>query len=195
MYNLIRSCKGGGMYQEKPWTLERERRESPKNKSKNALTLVENYLKKNKNKIFTMLDIAYGVNRCKASVSVALVQLKESGKVKIIGVREASNNCLVGLYQHISGPNKSIPVIDLGNEKGKGLVTPRVFMKENAVINETKFRYSIEESRITKYLVKTSSSYAYAYKEKDLKKILKSHRKVKRSKIQFKVFKWTITIE
>lgn len=182
------------MYKEKPWTLEVKRKKSP-TKNKNSLTLVENYLKKNKNKILTMLEIAHGVNRCKASVSIALVQLKESGKVKVVGVKGSSNNCLIGLYQHTDGPSKPIPVVELGNEKGKGLVTPKVFMKENAVINETKFRYSIEESRITKYLVKTSSSYAYAYKEKDLKKILKSHRKVKRSKMQFKIFKWTVTIE
>ena len=182
------------MYKEKPWTLEVKRKKSP-TKSKNSLTLVEDYLKKNKNKALTMLEITHGVNRGKASVSIALVQLKESGRVKVVGVKESSNNCLIGLYQHIDGPNKPIPVVELGNEKGKGLVTPKVFMKENAVINETKFRYSIEESKITKYLVKTSSSYAYAYKEKDLKKILKSHRKVKRRKIQFKVFKWTVTIE
>jgi hypothetical protein len=124
-----------------------------------------------------------------------LVQLKESGKVKIVGVEESSNNGLIALYQHIDGPSKPIPVVELEHEKGKGLVTPKVFMKENSVINETKFRYSIEESRVTKYLVKTHSSYAYAYKEKDLKKILKSHRKVKRSKMRFKVFKWTVTIE
>ena len=183
------------MYKEQPWTLEEKRDKSPKGKSKNSLTLVENYLKKNKNKVLTMLDIAHGVNRCKASVSVALVQLKESGKVKIVGVRGTSNNCLIGLYQHIDGPSKPIPVIDLGNEKGRGLITPKAFMKENEVINEIKFRYSIEESGITKYLVKTRSSYAYAYKEKDLKDILKSHKKVKRNKIRFKVFKWTVTIE
>lgn len=182
------------MYREEPWTLNAEKVKEVKKRSKNALTLVENYLKRNKSRVFSMADIMRGVDRCKASVSTALAQLKESGKVKIVGTKGTVGSLIV-FYQHISGSKKAIPVIELGKEKGRGFITFKTFIKENGVVNETKFRYSIEEEGVPSYLVKTSSSYAYAYKEKDLKKLLTSHRKIKKVKRQFKMFNWIITIE
>lgn len=190
------------MYKDKPWTLEKNstrivnKRTKKRTKERtNALILVEEFLKKNKSKMFTTLEIAKNIYRQKAGTSVAISQLRESNKIKVVRVDEASNNTLIAKYQYKGGPNKALPIIELGCEKGEGLITPKVFMKEYGVVNTTKFKYNIDKSNFTKYLIKARSNFCYAYKEEDLKRLLKIHGKTKKFKIQFKIFKWTITIE
>ena len=162
---------------------------------KNALTLTEEFLKKNKTQSFSSPEIAGQIERGKVSASVAITQLRESGKIKIVKMEESYPNGLIAKYQHKSGPNKALHIIELKDERNNGLITPKMFMNEYNVINEVKFRYKIENSNLPKYLIKTNSTFCYGYREEDLKKLLKSYVKCKRPKIQFKLFKWKITIE
>ena len=182
------------MYKDTPWTLKKDPNKGKK-RGKNALTLTEEFLKKNKTQSFSSPEIAEQIGRGRVSASIALSQLRESGKIKIVKMEESYSNVLVAKYQHKSGPNKALHVIELENERDNGLITPKMFMDEYDVINEVKFRYKIENSNLPKYLIKTNSTFCYGYREEDLKKLLKSYVKYKRPKVQFKLVQWKITIE
>ena len=186
------------MYQDEPWTLKTSSNCATKKKHENrtnTLILVEEFLKNNKSNMFSAVEIAKNLNRQKAGTSIAISQLRETGKIKVVKVLENSNSVLTVQYQHKNGPNKALPIIELGSEKGKGLITLGTFINDHNIVNATKFRYKVDKSSFTRYLIKASSNFCYAYREDDLKKLLKAYRRVKKTKVSFHLFKWTVTIE
>ena len=198
------------MRKEIPWTLEgKSKRKYTKNKikdgkkvspnKKNAISLVERLFKENKNKAFTCYEISDLIGKGKATVGIALEYLKEQGIIVITNFRKS--NVLVPFYQYKTAKIKGIEVLDYKTEGLKaGLITARAFRAENNITNSTKFGYLISESNIPSVVVQTRSTFCYAYKNKDLKKLLKKYseegtlmNKTTEPTV-FKIFGFTITI-
>ena len=175
------------MRKEIPWTLEgkgAKKRHTISdsnrkiNNNKNTSELVINLLKGNKDKFFTALDISNKINRSKPTTTIVLNQLINSGKIKIVGFEKENN--LAPLYQCINGNLPKTKYIDLS--KNKEFISIPNFINKNNVTNSVGFRYFINESNLLCNIAKTDSSFCYAYKEKELERLLETYNKEKEHK-------------
>lgn len=190
------------MRKEMPWTLkekkpyEKEAKKQNRVKKENSFSLIQDLFVSNKNKLFTVAQVAEKIGRGIPMTSTVIAQLKEKGEIKVVKMTEKGGNPIPS-YQHKSGNKKELNIINL--KCHRGMTTFPDFTKRNNVVNEIKFRYSVKASDLPKFIVKTNSGYAYGYREKDLRAALKEYKYVeeprKVKKVQFKIFKWTITIE
>lgn len=188
------------MYQERPWNLKETKkvrketkREKSKEAKKNTATQIEELLNRDTSKCFTTEEISSCIKREKATISLFINSLLENRKIKIVGFNE-KHSCLIPLYQSIKGRKPEVKVISYDSKEFAklNLVTLSSFTSRNSS-DHVRLSCAVGLSNLEKFLVKTRTSYAYGYREKDLKKLIKI--KAQPKSFSFKFFGFKITIE
>ena len=185
------------MRKEIPWTLEgkseRKYTKSKESKHDTSFEMIRELFENNKNKTYTSAQIAQKVKRQAPMVSIVISQLRKNNEIKVVKLREEGYS-ITPYYQHAEGKDKEIEILNL--TECKEFTTLPEFIKDYGIGSGIKFRYAVKAKSINKFLVrpKTTGNICYGYKKKDLEEILNELNNPKKG-IQFKLFKWTITIE
>ena len=195
------------MYKNKPWILDENgvgilKEQSTKKKC--VLQLVREIFEGNQNKTYSMSDIGKEINKENSSVGGALISLRSSREIKVVGVRDIDGN-VVFLYQHIKGKLKEVKLLDITDAEKSGITTLPAFMRKHKVKNEVGFKCIVKTLDLPKCVVKTKTNACYGYHTKDLRRALKEYEgpkksiskknKVKDINISLKLFGFKITIQ
>ena len=212
------------MRKEMPWTLEEKKVKSTKvskskkrsSKGKSLYSTIEELLKQNKDKEFSLHEIHEKVGKERVSVSAAIKTLYRNKKIKIVRFKENTANSAVPLYQYKNGKSEEIEIIEYNSPKCKKmqLVSIYEFLRNSKGLNDNLISVSDLKKKLRKAnlkgtYVKTNTVYAHYYKKEDLERLTATKKSVKckssnkktvlssakkEKVLKFKIFGFTITI-